>query len=221
MRAATLERRTRGNGQVAPNPSGFPIPRRWSRVAAGVGLLVVFVWATVALVRSAGDRTEVVVVSHDVERLDRIGRSDLKVSSLGIEPGVATIPGGELDDLVGRVAATDLVAGAVLAPDQIVPEGRRLVGAGEAIVGARLKPAEVPHDGVQSGSDVLVVVRPAQGSTAAGEVSQVDGWVLSLGHADASTGERSASLVVPSSSAGSVAAAAAEGRVSLAVVEGS
>jgi hypothetical protein len=179
----------------------------------------------VAVVRSAGERTDVLAVASDVARHERIERSDLSVVRVGSDPGLEMIPSGQLDEMVGRVAAVDLVPGSLLAPDQVVQEGQRVVGAGEALVGARLKAGELPPDGVRAGSDVMVVVRPTSpamtrgGDASAGTV-EVQGWLLSLGEADQATGAQSLSLVVPRSAAAGVAAAAADGQVSLVVLEG-
>src|SRR5262245_43423273 len=70
-----------GGGELTPpGPSGLPVRRRWGRVAAGTGLIVVWVWGTVAVVRSAGHQREVVAVAADVERYEQIDRSDLRVA---------------------------------------------------------------------------------------------------------------------------------------------
>jgi hypothetical protein len=215
-----------GGEQLSPGPSGLPVRRRWGRVAAGAGLVLVWVWGTVAAVRSAGDLSEVVVLARDVERYEQIERSDLRVVRAGIDPGlVETLPASRLEDVVGRVAAVDLVGGSLLAPGQLVGSDQRVVGSGEALVGARLKAGELPADGVMAGSAVVVVVRPsattvaASGDADTGTV-EVQGWLMSVNDADRATGERSLSLVVPRSQAAMVTAAAADGRVSLVVVEG-
>jgi hypothetical protein len=184
-----------------------------------VALVVVWVWGTAAALMSAGDRSDVLVVAGDVGRFEPIERPDLRVARVGADGGADTLAASELDEVVGRRAATDLVEGSVLAPSQVLGRGERLLGEGEALVGARLKPGELPSDGVGAGAEVFVVVRPAGGGED-GEVGQARGWVWAVGEPDASTGERSVSLVVPASGAGGVSAAAADGRVSLVVLEG-
>ena len=201
------------------NPSGLPVRRRWGRLALGIGLVVFWVWGTLAVVVTAGDHDEVVAVAAGVDRFELIEQSDLKIVQVGTVGDVDTVPAGDLDDLVGRVAAVDLVSGSLLAPDELVPEGDRVVGAGEAVVGARLRPGEFPPEGVHVGSGILVVVRPAQvAAGGASGVSEVGGWLLSVGDADETTGETSFSVVVPRSDAPTVTAAAADGRVSLVMV---
>jgi hypothetical protein len=183
--------------------------------------VVVWIWGTVAAVMSAGERTDVLAVSSDVGRYEEIERSDLKVVRIGVDDDADTVAASQLDDLVGRVVAVDLVTGSLLAPGQLVDEGERVVGAGEALVGAQLKPGEFPPEGARAGSAVLVVVRPAPGAGGgAGGPTEVEGWLLSVGDSDEATGQRSVSLVVPRSAAPAVTAAAADGRVSLVVLDG-
>lgn len=198
-------------------PSGLPTRRRWGRVGAGAAAVVAGAWIAAALVTSAGSRTDAVVLADDVGRYETIERSDLRVASIAVEPGVSTVAGNQLDDIVGRAASTELRAGSVLSQDQLVPVGQRLVQAGEAIVGARLSPGDAPLRDLSRGAAVLVVVRPPAGTT--GGIQSVEGWLLDLGEADATTGERSASLVVPRLDADEVAAAAADKRISIVALE--
>jgi hypothetical protein len=186
----------------------------------GVGLIVVWVWGTVAAVTSAGHRADVVAIASDVGRYEPIERSDLEIVQVGTSEKTSTVASSDLEDLVGRVPAVDLVAGSLLAPGQLVDEGERVVGSREALVGAQLKPGEFPPEGARPGASVLVVVRPAPGvgdDTDAPE--EVEGWLLSVGDPDEVTDQRSISLVVPRSAAPEVTAAAADSRVSLVVLE--
>jgi SAF domain len=200
-------------------PSGLPARRRWGRVAAGGVLALVGAWTAASLYASAGERVEVVVAAADVGRFEELGRDDLKVVRVAADPGVDTIPGGDLDELVGRVAATDLSDGVLLSEDQLVDSDERQVGGDEAVVGARLGPGAAPRSALVGGTRVLVVVRPAQ-TAADGEPVEVEGWLADVGEPDATTGEREASLVVPAGSAAEVAAAAADERIAVVALEG-
>jgi hypothetical protein len=200
-------------------PSGLPARRRWGRVAAGGVLALVGAWTAASLYASAGERVEVVVVAGDVDRFEEIARDDLKVVRVASDPGVDTIPGADMDDLVGRVAATNLSDGVLLSEDQLVGPDARVVGGDEAVVGARLGPGAAPRHGLVGGAPVLVVVRTAQGDTD-GEATEVEGWLADVGDPDETTGEREASLVVPTGSAADVAAAAADQRIAVVALEG-
>lgn len=211
---ATRQQRARAASlPIPPGPSGMPTRHRWGRIGAGVAAAVAGAWIAAALVMSAGSRTDVLVLAGDVERFQSIERDDLRVVRVAADSSVDTISGNQLDSIVGRTAATDLAAGALLSSDQLVPVGERLVADGEAIVGARLAPGDAPLGDLSRGVDVLVVVRPAAGQDA--EPTSVEGWLLDLSNPDATTGERSASIVVPRADADVVAAAAGEKRVSI------
>jgi hypothetical protein len=181
--------------------------------------VVVWVWGTVAAVIAAGDRADVVAVAADVGRFETIDRSDLMVVRVGADRDVGLVPAGDLDEVVGRAAAVDLVAGSLLSPNELVAADERVVGTGEVRVGARLGPGAFPAEDVPAGAGVLVVVRPSDVVGGVAAVTDVEGWLLSVSDADESTGERSVSLVVPRAAGSAVSAAAADGRVSV-VVEG-
>jgi hypothetical protein len=206
---------SRGAVPVERNPSGLPARRRWGRLAIGIGMVLAAVWITVSLVGSAGERTRVVAMARDVGRYETIGRDDLRSVGAALDAGIDWVPATDLDDLLGRVAATELVAGELLSLDQLVPEGQEVLAEGDAVVGTRLTASELPPDVVRPGIAIVVVVRDANG----GEVDQVEGSVLRVGDVDASTGERVVSLVVPASAAADVSAAAAEDRVSVVSLE--
>jgi hypothetical protein len=170
-----------------------------------------------ALAVSAGSRSDVLAVGADVARFEPIEQDDLRVVRVAADPGVDTVPAADLNAIVGRMAASELRPGVLLSEDHLVPAGQRLLGDGEAIVGARLAPGDAPSRGLVRGAAVLVVVRPPLGQ--AGEPRAVEGWLMGIGEADATSGERSASLVVPQTEADLVATAAGEQRVSIVALE--
>jgi hypothetical protein len=200
-------------------PTGLPARRRWGRVAAGGVLALVGAWTAASLYASAGERVEVVVVARDVEQFAEIGRDDLRVVRVAADPGVDTIPGADLDDLLGRVSATALPDGVLLSQDQLVGAGARVTGRDEAIVGAELAPGAAPRGALAGGTRVLVVVRPPQ-SGGEGTVEEVEGWLAEISDPDTTTGAREASLVVPAGAAAEVAAAAADARIAVVALEG-
>jgi hypothetical protein len=194
-------------------------PRRWGRFAAGSTLALVGGWLFVALYLSAGERVRVLVVARDVSRYETIEPGDLRVERVAAGPGVETIESSDPDDLVGRVAASDLPAGTLLAPNLLFAADARLVGPEtEATVGARLAAGHAPEDALQPGTNLLVVLQPEDNSDAT--VRHVDGWLRAVGDLDEQTQERRVSVVVPRASAADVASAAADGRVALVVLEG-
>lgn len=194
-----------------------PLRRRWGRIGGGVLAAVVGAWVFASLYLSADDRRDVLAVADGIERFEVIERSDLRVVTLPSDAEVEWVAASRLDELVGRVAATDLAAGSLLAEGQVVPAGERLVGAAEAAVGLLVGPGDAPVSGLRQGAQVLVVTRPPAG--VAGDVEAVSGWVADVSASAASSGERPVEVVVPRADAATVSAAA-DRRVTIVVVGG-
>lgn len=193
--------------------------RKRGRIAAGVTLLIVCGWLAAVVFVSAGRRQEVLALAHPVGRFEELEADDLRVVRVAADPDLELVAGDRLDDLVGRPAATDLVEGSLLHEDELLDPGERVVGPGEAVVGTVLEAGDSPGN-LAAGVEVEVVVRAAAGSSAGPQTLR--GWVL--GVADAANpgldSER-VSLVVPGTDVAMVSAAAAEDRVSVAVLGGS
>ena len=195
-----------------------PLRRRWGRVGGGALAAVVGGWLFASLYLSAGDRQEVLAVATGVERFDAIERSDLRVVTLPTDAQVDSVAASRLQELVGRVAGTELTAGSLLAERQLLPPGERLVAADEAMVGVLVGPGDAPVNGLEPGAAVLVVTRPPVG--VAGEVTSVAGWVVDVPGAASASGDRPIELVVPRADAASVSASASDRRVTIVVVGG-
>ncbi len=220
---------TRRNGAASPDSANRaarqatvagqkkdPVRRRWGRIGGGVFAAVVGGWLFASLYLSADDRVEVLAVASDIGRFDVIDRSDLRVVTIGEDTDVASIPASRLDELVGRVASTDIVAGGLLVDGQLLPAGDRLVTADEAIVGVLVGPGDSPTTGMTRGAVVSVVIRPAAGTN--GTVAEVPGWIAGIGGEVSSSGDRPVEVVVARSEAARVSAAAADRRVTIVVL---
>jgi SAF domain len=197
------------------SPAGLPPRRRWGRVAIGGMLALLGAWAGMILVATAGGRQERLALAHDVAKGETIERSDLRVVRVAADTGVATVPAGDLRRVIGKAAATDLPRGSLLARAQVLADGGRLVTTDEAVVGANLSPGAAPRGDVAPGTSILVVVDPPATGGEAGKAVEVTGWLRDIGDPAENTGVREASLVVPTSAAASVAAAAADDRVAV------
>ncbi len=189
------------------------VRRRWGRIGVGAAAAVLGAWVFAALYLSAGDRTDVLVMAHTVDRLDVIDASDFRVVRLSNESDVESIDAGRLDEFVGRVAGVDLVAGSLLAEGQVLGAGRQLLAEGEAVVGVLLGPGDSPVRSLRRGAPVLVVVRPAAGTR--GDPVEIAGWVFDASGEALNTRERPVELAVPRGQAALISAAAADQRVTL------
>lgn len=224
--STTLSRRNSSTGTHAADQARHlvatgseprePLRRHWGRVAGGVLAAVVGAWLFASIYVSADDRRDVLALATSVERLEPIERSDLKIVSLPSNAQVESVPASRVEELLGRVAGTDLAAGSLLAEGQLLPAGERLIGPNEAVVGLLVDPGDAPVSTMRRGAAVIVVARPAAGTT--GEVEDVPGWLAEVSGEAASNGERAVEVVVRRADAATVSAAAADRRVTIVVL---
>lgn len=210
--------RARANALGLGGESSAVPRRRRGRIAAGMTLLIVSGWLAAVTFVSVGSRREVLALAQPVGRFEELTRQDLRVVRVATDPEVEVVSAERLDALVGRVAATDLAEGSLVHEGELLDAGDRLVGADEAIVGTVLAAEDSPGH-LASGTDVEIVVRAPAGSTAGAQTLR--GWVRAVEDADTpGIDSQRVSLVVPADSVALVSAAAAEDRVSIAVLGG-
>jgi hypothetical protein len=194
-----------------------PVRRRWGRVAGGGLLMLVAGWVVATLYVTAGERVEVVVMARDVPRLAPIERDDLRTMRVAADPSLATVPGQEIGELVGRVPRTDLLEGTLLGRTELFPKDQRLVEPDEAVVFLTLPPGSAARDILREGANVRVAVLPRLDGES-GEAQQVSGWILDPGDESEDARERRAAVVVPADEAGVVQAAAGDGRYGISAI---
>lgn len=199
-------------GVVVPSPP--KLRRRPLMVLAGVVLVLtgalLAVWAWLATT----DTSEVVAVRETVMRGEVIDASDLITVQLGTDPALRTVPGADLQTLVGQRAARDMSAGSLLTAeavtDQVVPT------LGRSVVGLALTPALMPGEPLQVG-DAVRVVGTAGGQGDPGTVGEEVTFPAEVvGVAPATqTGQTVVSVQVQADDAPILASWAASGRVAL------
>ncbi len=208
----TPERGDVPTGGVVPSPP--KLRRRPLMLLAGVVLVatgaLVAVWAWLATT----DTSEVVAVRETVMRGEVIDAGDLITVQVGTDPALRTVPGTDLQTLVGQRAARDMAAGSLLTleavTDQVVPT------AGRSVVGLALTPALMPGEPLQVGDQVRVVgTAGGQGDpAAAGETVTFPAEVVGVAPAT-QTGQTVVSVHVEAEQAPVLASWAASGRVAL------
>lgn len=146
-----MERARVGRSSSAPIRDRRP---GWAALAVTlmVGLGVLFGYLYV----QAGAKTPIVVMARTVRAGHEITRADL--STISVAGPLTTIAGDDLDRVVGRIAAKDILKGAPLQPAHLSAEGA--LRAGQAQVGVRLTSGQVPADGVEVGDTVEVLRLP-------------------------------------------------------------
>ena len=205
------------NGQ-RPSPAPEPVGRRnRARMMVGLVVLVLCVLGAITLYGKASDRIEVLAVRRPVAPGQQITAEDIGTVSITVDSNLRTMSVSQRAEVVGQIALVGLVPGSLLAPSQI-NDGPR-VPAGMVITGATLKPGQFPI-GLRAGDDVLLVETPLTTATgaAAEPITRGNAQVLEVERLDNATSSLAVSLIVPATSASSIASAGAGGRLTLVVV---
>ena len=156
-RAASNARSTHPlRGATVVSPKGR---RRPGLITAGVALAMLGALVAVWLVTSAGDRTDVVMLARDVPYGATLTSDDLVLTAVAVDPAVATVSADDAASLVGQVAATDLVAGSLLAPGQVTASAPP--GPDEVLVPLPVSAERLPASGLTAGDRLLVVDTPS------------------------------------------------------------
>ncbi|MBN6050733.1 hypothetical protein JYK22_02210, partial [Nonomuraea sp. RK-328] len=178
-------------------------------VVAGGGVLAFHT------INGMSNRTPVVVVTRDVAVGQQITANDVAATMVGADTGaVGSLPGSELQRVIGMRAAADLVKGMLvqsrLVTAQLVP------AADEQLVPVALKPSRLPARGLKPGDHVLVVPVPDEQTTLSrrGAAPGVEAVVDQVKGPD-TDGLVVVDLVVANVYGPSLAALAADGRVAL------
>lgn len=225
---ATTAAPTRTNGRTAVGAArpaaerpGAGRRRQLPLVMVGVLLVVgcALVFADISLRTGRGQ--EVLVVAEPVAAGQAVTAGDLRAVRLSAAGGVASVPAGDEQAVVGQPAAVALSAGSVLTRADVGTGAG--VGAAFDVVGVALKPGAYPP-ALAAGARVQVVpVASSSGSgpTATTGSGPVGATVLSVESPSATSGSPAVvSLEVARSDADEVASLAAAGEVAL-VEEGS
>ncbi|MER5352595.1 SAF domain-containing protein [Kitasatospora sp. NPDC002551] len=224
--APTLSRPRRAPVQAGTSAPAAALPvsdpgtrrsRRPALVAVGVALAAVGGLAGAYLVNQAGQRTDVIAVARDIPAGKVITADDLRSASMVADPALHPVPVTRSADILGKTAAADLPAGA-LVTDSSVRTGQP-IAAGKERVGVLVKAGQVPARALQAGDEVHVVATPGpQDDKAAtgARPSTIEAVVLQVGEPDAN-GARVVDLAVSAVDSPVVASWAATGRVALVV----
>lgn len=178
-------------------------PRRNVRwIAAGVMAICLGGLGAALLYANLSGAASVVVIKHTVYRDQVISADDLAITALAAPPGVETVSGDRLGDIVGKTALTDLGAGGLLSPQAY---GDPVMAEGVVRVGLRLEPGRLPNSALPPGTSIQLIpvsregtAAPAGGSvagvTASAPALQTDGSTLIDVTVAAAAGERVAQL---------------------------
>ena len=93
--------------------------RRWSLALLAVLLTVGSALAFVVLWLNAGERRPVLAVAREVQAGQAITADDVKVVHISTDPGLTPLSSSLRDDVIGQLAAVDLLPGTLLVADAV------------------------------------------------------------------------------------------------------
>ena len=157
--ARKRKERPAAESPLAPQAPRLPGRRNPKWIALGIvalclgGLLSYVIYARVAT------ETAVVAAAHTVYRGETIERSDLATVTLRGGSLPHAIPATQLNNLVGKRAAFDLVEGSVISSTSVADSA--IPAEGRAIIGLKLAPGRAPGNLLLPASRVRLVAMPA------------------------------------------------------------
>ena len=158
MASTTLPSRPTPSGPGRSAPALVPgggRQRRWSLALLAVLVTVASALGFVVLWMNAGGREPVLALRRNVAAGQAIEADDLQVVRVAADPGIDPIASSARDDVVGRPAAADLLAGTLLVPEAVGTASG--LEAGQAVIAVPVSPEELPAD--LEGGDRVVLLR--------------------------------------------------------------
>jgi hypothetical protein len=182
MASTTLPSRPTPGGPGRPAPALVPgggRQRRWSLALLAVLVTVASALGFVVLWMNAGGREPVLALRRTVAAGQTIEADDLQVVRVAADAGIDPIPSSARDDVVGRPAAADLLAGTLLVPEAVGTASG--LEAGQAVIAVPVSPEELPAD--LEGGDRVVLLRSSTNAApgdAPAAVTIGDGTVVAI-----------------------------------------
>lgn len=202
--------------KLAPPPK---LRRRPVFIAAGVAAICLGALLSVWAYTSTTTAESVLAVRETITRGETIEESDLMAVTITLDPALQAMRVDEAGQLIGRQAAMDMPAGAVVVPEQVADEV--LPPSGQSIVGISLTAAMIPANQVQVGDQVRVVATPGPQAATSPEAEEaappvVEATVVGI-YTDANTGGTVVNVLVDDAQAPTVATWSASGRAAVVV----
>lgn len=203
-------------------PGVLPSPprarRRWGAFAAMAALVCVGALGNVWLHQATTNAQQVVAARTTIERGTVITREVLMTVQIGGDPALRTVPGSQLESLVGKRASVDVAAGSLLTGGAVTETD--VPGQGYSLVGVGVAPAMMPGTRLVAGDRLRIVATSAQQGevTAAAVPVSVSAVVVSTATGIDTTGQGGQTIItvqVPTGDAVQLAAMTATGKVAV------
>ncbi|MGC4947963.1 SAF domain-containing protein [Streptomyces sp. DT224] len=211
------------SGPTPPTPPRTLATRR--RRPALIGLSVALIaaggLAGAFTVLNSGERTPVLMVAKAVPYGTVVTEGDLTVVSVGLDPALKPVKAADRDEIVGKRAATDLMAGSLVTGGSVTD--KPLLTENQQLVGLRLKPGQLPSSPLSPGRSVLVVSTPDAAANADPDGKKEDeipktlpAQVIRVGEPD-TNGNLTVDVAVAATDGAVLAARAASGDIAVVV----
>lgn len=207
--ASTTTRRPRppapGARSVPTLAPGGGRQRRWSLALVAVLVTLGSALAFVVLWLNAGGREPVLALRNDVAAGQIIEAEDLTVVRVSADGGVTLVSSSARDDVIGRPAAANLLAGTLLVPGVVgTPSG---LDAGTASIAIPVDTTRLPHE-LEAGDHVqLYRTVPAGQTEGAAPQTIGTGVVLAVQDEEEAASDVRVSVTVDESEAPAIASA--------------
>jgi Flp pilus assembly protein CpaB len=160
--------------------------RRLPELVLGIFLVAGCALGAVLLAASGRERTPALVLGNDVARGDVIAADDLKTVYVGSDSTIAYLRSSEDDQVLGRVAVTDMKAGTILTAEQFAAP-TEVLAIGDGAVGLAVEASEMPSVGLVPGDQVDVIALDETSGT--GQVAVDNAQVVAIEELSAAAGE--------------------------------
>lgn len=207
---------TQTRTQLGIGSTALPMIRNRSRLIAGVIAVAFACLLSSVVYGEVNDRTDVLVLSRNVEQGHVITAGDLTIAEVALSGNMKSFGPAERSTLVGQVASTHLASGTMLSPGVVTPAGP--MKPGSATAAALMKPGQYPAS-MRTGDRVRLITPSASGTSAdAAPATSIDGTVTSIDRASDTSGAVSISFVIDERFADAVASAGATGNLAAVVL---
>jgi hypothetical protein len=215
-----------GNGGPAAPPGqlrSLPRRRRPAMVALAIALAGAGVLISAEVYQRADHQVPVVVITGAVPAFGVITAGDLGVADVSVPAGVHVIPGSQLGQVAGEIAAVALRPGTLLNPADLT--AAQPPASGQVLIPVPVKPETLPASGLAPGDRVLVVPtpgdqgQPSSSNAAAALTTPVAATVAAVDARADQDGFDVVDVLVAASSGNAVAAQVSTGQFALVVTK--
>ncbi len=222
---ADIPRSSNGQVRTAGPPGqlrGLPRRRRPAMVALAVAMAGAGVLVSAAVYQRTDHQVPVVMMTAEVPAGAVITAGDVATADVTVPAGIHVIPGAQLGQVAGQIAAVALRPGTLLAPADLT--AAQPPAPGQDLIAVPVKPESLPASGLQPGDHVLIVATPGdQGQASSSNQapslqSPVPGVVEAVNPVTDQDGFDVVDVLVPSSAGLPVAAQASTGQFALIVI---